>query len=61
MYILMFCIPGCQSSQSGLQVEYASGVVHANIVQLLDVFAEGDRYVIVVSNPTAALHTAISS
>ena len=31
-----------------MQVGYAAGVVHENIVQLLDVFAEGDQYVIVV-------------
>ena len=31
-----------------VQVNYAAGVVHRNIVQLLDVFAEGQRYVIVV-------------
>ena len=32
-----------------MQVDYAAGVVHDNIVQLLDVFVEGEQYVIVVS------------
>lgn len=35
-----------------LQVDYAAGVVHKNIVQLLDVFTEGQRYVIVVRHTT---------
>ena len=36
------------NTSSALQVDYAAGVVHKNIVQLLDVFTEGQRYVIVV-------------
>ena len=36
------------NTSSALQVDYAAGVVHNNIVQLLDVFAEGQHYVIVV-------------
>ena len=31
------------------QVGLAAGVVHQNIVQLLDMFVEGERYVLVVS------------
>ena len=32
-----------------MQVDYAAGVVHDNIVRLLNVFVEGEQYVIVVS------------
>ena len=38
-----------QAAKHPIQVEYAVGVVHDNIVQLLDVFVEGEQYVIVVS------------
>lgn len=38
-----------------MQVDYAAGVVHDNIVQLLDVFVEGEQYVIVVSLSLFAL------
>ena len=38
-----------QAGERLIQVEYAAGVVHDNIVQLLDVFVEGEQYVIVVS------------
>lgn len=40
-----------------VQVEYAAGVVHDNIVQLLDVFVEGDQYVIVVRQSPSCVHT----
>jgi len=38
-----------------MQVDYAAGVVHDNIVQLLDVFVEGEQYFIVVSLSPSAL------
>lgn len=43
-----------QAGKYLIQVEYAAGVVHDNIVQLLDVFVEGEQYVIVVSLGRAA-------
>ena len=42
-----------------MQVDYAAGVVHDNIVQLLDVFVEGEQYVIVVSlSPFAVMYSS---
>ncbi len=42
-----------------MQVDYAAGVVHDNIVQLLDVFVEGEQYVIVVSlSPSALIYSS---
>ena len=42
------CFSITQKSLEQLQVDYAVGVNHDNIVQLLDVFVEGEQYVIVV-------------
>lgn len=53
----IFC---CQNAEDVLQVDYAVGVVHENIVQLLDVFVEGERYIIVVRQTIQLEHNAVN-